>query len=80
MEALAVPQVRSFNRTVTEAIGALDDQYLGRPRPLGEARLLWEIGLDGSDIRSLGRRLGLDSDYVSRVLSSSTDKGSSCFA
>jgi GNAT superfamily N-acetyltransferase/DNA-binding MarR family transcriptional regulator len=75
MEALAVPQVRSFNRTVTEAIGALDDQYLGRPRPLGEARLLWEIGLDGSDIRSLGRRLGLDSDYVSRVLSSLDRQG-----
>jgi DNA-binding MarR family transcriptional regulator/ribosomal protein S18 acetylase RimI-like enzyme len=70
MEALAVPQVRNFNRTVTEAIGALDDRFLGRPRPLGEARLLWEIGSDGAEVRSLGRRLGLDSDYISRVLRS----------
>jgi DNA-binding MarR family transcriptional regulator/GNAT superfamily N-acetyltransferase len=70
MAALDLPQVRNFNRTVTEAIGALDDQFLGRPRPLGEARLLWEIGSEGTEVRSLGRRLGLNSDYVDRVLRS----------
>lgn len=75
MEALAIPQVRNFNRTVTEAIGALDDRFLGRPRPLGEARLLWEIGSDGAEVQSLGRRLGLDSDYVSRVLRSLDQQG-----
>ena len=40
-----VEQVRRFNRVVTERVGALNDEFPGRPRPLGEARLLWEIGL-----------------------------------
>src|SRR6478735_1944561 len=59
--------VRSFNRTVTERVGALHDHYLSRDRPLGEARLLWEIGLDGCDVRLLRSRLGLDSGYLSRL-------------
>jgi GNAT superfamily N-acetyltransferase/DNA-binding MarR family transcriptional regulator len=75
MEAEAVPQVRNFNRTVTEAIGALDDRFLGRPRPLGEARLLWEIGAVGADVRSLANRLSLDFDYVSRVVHSLDQQG-----
>ena len=66
----AVDQVRRFNRTVAEGIGALEDHFLGRSRPLGEARLLWEIGLDGADVRDLRGRLGLDSGYVSRLLRS----------
>jgi GNAT superfamily N-acetyltransferase/DNA-binding MarR family transcriptional regulator len=70
MDALTIPQVRSFNRTVTEAIGALDDRFLGRPRPMAEARLLWEIGLEGAEVRSLGMRLGLDSDSIIRLLHS----------
>ena len=40
----AVAQVRSFNRLVTERVGALEDRYLSLDRPLGEARVLWEIG------------------------------------
>ncbi len=65
-----VEQVRRFNRVVTERVGALDDRFLGRPRPLGEARLLWEIGLDGCEVRLLRSRLGLDSGYLSRLLRS----------
>ena len=65
-----VEQVRRFNRVVTERIGALDDRFLGRPRPLGEARLLWEIGDGGCEVRLLRARLGLDSGYVSRLLRS----------
>ena len=38
-----VDQVRRFNRMVTESVGALSDHFLGRERPLGEARLLWEM-------------------------------------
>jgi hypothetical protein len=48
-------QIRSFNRTVTEHVGALNDRFLGRDRPLGEARLLWAIGPDGCEVRRLGR-------------------------
>ena len=70
MGALAVQKIRSFNRTVTECIGALNDQFLGRALPLGEARLLWEIGSDGAEVRALRQRLDLDSGYLSRVLRS----------
>src|SRR5690348_13821040 len=65
-----IERVRSFNRTVAEGIGALEDNFLGRGRALGEARLLWEIGANGADIRELRDRLGLDSGYVSRLLRS----------
>ncbi len=65
-----VAEVRRFNRTVTERIGALDDHFLARDRPLGEARVLWEIGEAGCDVRTLRGRLGLDSGYLSRLLRS----------
>ena len=65
-----VEQVRRFSRVVTERVGALNDRFLGRPRPLGEARLLWEIGLDGCEVRLLRSRLGIDSGYLSRLLRS----------
>ena len=65
-----VDQVRSFNRLVTQRIGALNDHYLSRDRSLGEARLLWEIGSEGCDARQLRARLDLDSGYLSRLLRS----------
>jgi len=65
-----VEQVRRFNRVVTEQVGALNDRFLGRPRPLGEARLLWEIGPGGCEVRLLRSRLGIDSGYLSRLLRS----------
>ena len=68
MDTAAVRAVRSFNRTVTERVGALDEQYLGTGRPLGQARMLWEIGFDGADVRDLRQRLGLDSGHASRLL------------
>ena len=67
-----IEQVRRFNRTVTQRIGALDDAFLARDRPLGQARLLWEIGPDGIDVRRLRARLELDSGYLSRLLRSLT--------
>ena len=70
-----VARLRSFNRTVTERVGALETRYLGRGRPLGESRLLWEIGPDGAAVRDLRRRLGLDSGYLSRLLRSLEQQG-----
>src|SRR3954465_8136526 len=64
----AVAQVRRFNRVVTQRVGALDDHFAGLDRPLGEARLLWEIGAGESDVRTLRARLELDSGYMSRML------------
>jgi DNA-binding MarR family transcriptional regulator/GNAT superfamily N-acetyltransferase len=61
--------VRSFNRLVTRQVGALNDRYLGR-RPLGECRVLFEIGSDGATPRDVRARLGLDSGYVSRMIGS----------
>jgi GNAT superfamily N-acetyltransferase/DNA-binding MarR family transcriptional regulator len=75
MDAGMVGQVRSFNRTVTQRIGALNDEFLSRDRPLGQARLLWEIGPDGCDIRLLRSRLDLDSGYLSRLLRALENNG-----
>jgi len=68
MTAEMVPLVRRFNRTVTQRIGVLNENFLASDRSLGQNRLLWEIGADGCDIRSLRARLDLDSGYVSRLL------------
>src|SRR6516162_3976842 len=70
MDPEMIEQVRRFNRTVTQRIGVLDDAFLSRDRPLGQARLLWEIGPEGSDVRRLRTRLDLDSGYLSRLLRS----------
>src|SRR5437588_8412102 len=75
MDMPLVEQVRSFNRTMTERVGVLNDHFLGRNHPLGEARLLWEIGEEGTRVRELRRRLGLDSGYVSRLLRSLEKQG-----
>src|SRR6185437_1889461 len=63
-----IAQVRSFNRTVTQRVGALDEEYLARNRPLGASRVLWEIEGTGTDIRTIRSRLDLDSGYLSRLL------------
>ncbi len=61
-------QIRRFNRLVTRRVGALQASYLGRGRPLSEARLLFETGKDGRNVRDLRHRLDLDSGYLSRLL------------
>ena len=70
MEQALVDQVRQFNRSVTQRVGALHDDYLSRDRSLGQARLLWEIGSSGRDVRALRADLDLDAAYVSRLLRS----------
>src|SRR5437764_5591311 len=63
-----IAQVRRFNRVVTQRVGALNDQYLSRTRTLGASRMLWEIGIEGCEVRALRSRLGLDSGQASRLL------------
>jgi len=70
-----VQAVRRFNRLVTQRIGALEHGYLHRGRPLGEARMLYEIGPDGGEVRALREKLGLDPGYVSRLLRSLEKQG-----
>jgi DNA-binding MarR family transcriptional regulator len=70
-----IAQVRSFNRTVTQRVGALNDGYLSRERTLGASRVLWEIGTEGCEVRSLRARLELDSGQTSRLLRALEDDG-----
>jgi DNA-binding MarR family transcriptional regulator/N-acetylglutamate synthase-like GNAT family acetyltransferase len=69
VEAHDIARVRRFNRFVTRQAGALGDRYLGH-RPLGELRVLFEIGERGATPRDVRARLGLDSGYVSRMIGS----------
>jgi DNA-binding MarR family transcriptional regulator/GNAT superfamily N-acetyltransferase len=70
MDPTLISQVRRFNRVVTQRVGALNDRFLARDRSLGEARVLWEIGAEGRDVRWLRTQLDLDSGYLSRLLRS----------
>jgi DNA-binding MarR family transcriptional regulator/GNAT superfamily N-acetyltransferase len=75
MEKDQLQQIRRFNRLVTQRVGALEGNYLRRGRPLGEARLIFETGGDGVDVRALRLKLGLDSGYLSRLLQSLERQG-----
>ncbi len=75
MDESQLKQIRRFNRLVTQRVGALEANYLRRGRPLAEARLIFEIGADGVDLRTLRLRLGLDSGYLSRLIQSLKAQG-----
>jgi DNA-binding MarR family transcriptional regulator/GNAT superfamily N-acetyltransferase len=76
MDRSNIDQVRRFNRAFTKRIGVLDESYLARGRPLGEARVLFEIGLArGIGLQALRERLGLDSGYLSRLMRSLERQG-----
>jgi DNA-binding MarR family transcriptional regulator/GNAT superfamily N-acetyltransferase len=63
-----IEQVRQFNRTIGQQIGILKSDFLGRKRPYGASRVLYEIGENGLEVRALRARLDLDSGYTSRLL------------
>jgi len=75
MDARQIAQVRRFNRLLTQRVGALEESYLRRGRPLGEARLIFEIRAEDTELRALRDRLGLDSGYLSRLLRSLEAQG-----
>ena len=71
----ATATLRHFNRTYTQRIGVLEESFLGLGMPLAAARLVFEIGVEGSTVRELRDRLGLDSGYLSRLLRTLQDRG-----
>ena len=67
-DSAKIATVRHFNRTVTQRVGALDDSFLSRTRPLAQARILYEIDNGHTEVRQLRAHLDLDSGYLTRLL------------
>jgi hypothetical protein len=67
MEPHQIAKVGRFHRLVTRRAGALEDHFLGRERPLGASRILYEIGARGADIRELRERVELGSGHLRRA-------------
>ncbi|MBE1285381.1 MAG: GNAT family N-acetyltransferase [Rhodobacteraceae bacterium] len=64
----SIKRIRNFGRAVAVEVGALDDSFLDRGRPLGAARVLNAIGLGYEQVSDLRAFLKLDTGLLSRLL------------
>jgi DNA-binding MarR family transcriptional regulator/GNAT superfamily N-acetyltransferase len=71
-----VAAIRHFNRFFTRQIGVLREGLLHSPYSLTEARIIFELArLDELTASDLGRELGLDAGYLSRILTKFEEQG-----
>jgi DNA-binding MarR family transcriptional regulator/GNAT superfamily N-acetyltransferase len=71
-----VEAVRRFNRFYTRKIGVLQEGLLGSPLSLTEGRVLYELSQrEPATASELAQELGLDSGYLSRILSGFDKRG-----
>jgi DNA-binding MarR family transcriptional regulator/GNAT superfamily N-acetyltransferase len=71
-----VDAVRRFNRFYTRRIGILKPGMVGSPYTLPEARVLYELGQAlQATATGIGRELGMDLGYLSRLLQSLKRRG-----
>lgn len=75
MEKDQISRVRNFSRSVAVEVGALEDSFLDRGRPLGAARVLNAIGLGYENVSELRAFLKLDTGLLSRLLRSLEAEG-----
>jgi DNA-binding MarR family transcriptional regulator/ribosomal protein S18 acetylase RimI-like enzyme len=72
----SVLPIRRFNRFYTGQIGLLGKGYLDSPFTLAEVRVLYEVAhRDAPTAAEIGKALGLDAGYLSRMLLSFQKRG-----